>query len=606
MILIIFASQKRKKIVYNLFEVYMGYLLLSNRIYSAESIFQNIWLIILIATLLIIGFIVFTWLRQRKVDADIDININTARIYYLDLAHNRITFFNRNAIKKRKSGNLDYFFSQFHPSERERIRKWLNQLLDENATPSSFIEADVIIKKNRDPKASFFSLLEVLSINKKEKRIYLESYLLRFLSPRIKSGKRVTNLFITEKRATEIYSHLKDNKKGTTMIVRFYKMSPRQKRNLRFERLLVANLKNRIIPFLGGNRLLVNYGDLELGIFDFKSSGGKSVFLPLARSIANDLARFLDVNGYHELYSFSIGIVDNSAFNKLPLIVKQAREMAIIAEEKEEDIVYFDANSNSDEFQLDKTFTKDLMTLIKEKKITIYYRAIVDAKTKSPLGYFSSVQPYNSIFNNFTELKEYALKNKLDQELFQMIAKNIIPRFFNQRDGDKLTLFLPVIVSDYQSIIKILPQVNHSRDVPITLLFEEEDIALEVDKTTDVIANFSDYNNKGYHTALVINDAQLMLPSELYQMFDYFVVGGDFTANIDSDERARMILNGTLGKLVRYEKPVIVCDLENWTDIELVVRSGIRLISSEEIGSNDEMVLPIDKKKMLRLDSLSK
>ena len=50
--------------------------------------------------------------------------------------------------------------------------------------------------------------------------------------------------------------------------------------------------------------------------------------------------------------------------------------------------------------------------------------------------------------------------------------------------------------------------------------------------------------------------------------------------------------------LLRYNRPIIASDLESWQSVELIIESGITYISTDVISPSNDMLLPIEKKKL--------
>ena len=67
----------------------------------------------------------------------------------------------------------------------------------------------------------------------------------------------------------------------------------------------------------------------------------------------------------------------------------------------------------------------------------------------------------------------------------------------------------------------------------------------------------------------------------------------------------RLSIHTLVEQLLKYKKPIIASDVEGWQSLELVVNSGIEYISSETISPSSPFILPLDKRKVERLKSLS-
>ena len=73
---------------------------------------------------------------------------------------------------------------------------------------------------------------------------------------------------------------------------------------------------------------------------------------------------------------------------------------------------------------------------------------------------------------------------------------------------------------------------------------------------------------------------------------------------IKVNNRSRLSIHTLIEQLLKYKKPIIATDLESWQSIELIIKSGVSIISTEVVSPSNDMLLPIDKKKMDRLVDL--
>ena len=67
---------------------------------------------------------------------------------------------------------------------------------------------------------------------------------------------------------------------------------------------------------------------------------------------------------------------------------------------------------------------------------------------------------------------------------------------------------------------------------------------------------------------------------------------------------SRLSLRSLIESLLKYKQPIIATGLEGWQSVELMIKSGVTLVSSEAISPSSEMILPVDKKKIKKLADL--
>ncbi|HOF65441.1 MAG: hypothetical protein GX343_00260 [Erysipelotrichaceae bacterium] len=558
-------------------------------------------LIVLLSVLLL--FYLITKKQDRKITTTMQESINTVRVFVVDFGNDRATYFNKRDFGKRQSGTLDIFFRQFELNAATEIEQWLENLLADKKNTPTWFEADVNIERK---KATFFSLLQVIHINREKEIIYLESHLLQYLTPKNQINKKMSQK-ARHPYSLEEFDHLfhraKRKNRGLLMLIRFYKIHRQKESEPDIEKLLLTQLKDRVTLFLTASRVLIEISNMEVAVFDLRSSDFQ-IARQIARSLREYLNRYIDINGISG-YGFTIGVVSASDFGECVDLIDTTREMAIAAEKNPEQIAYYDRLRPM--INLDNTFfRKELDLVIKDKRLYVSFRPIVDARSGDVYGYFSYIEPSQSIFNNFNEIKEFALKTERERELFSVMSRNILTKFFNQRTSDKHYLFLNVLISDFQAISNSLSRMNHADNIPLVLLFDEEDVSMSALSSDVTIEKLTKIKNYGFDLGLTISNTELTMPAALYGTFDYFVVDEKNVKNIKKDQRKLNFLLSTLGKLLKYNKEIIVTDLPGWSEIEYMVRSGINLVSAEEIAKKNSMVVPLEIKKITKVNSFTK
>lgn len=573
-------------------------------IYLGTNNEQNLAIIIavlLMAVVVLILLYSYANKSDRRYHERVERNINTVRIFVIDEPKNQVITFDRSRIRNKKIYSLDHFYRQFNPDEYERLKQWIADQFNPEVKAAPFLEVDVLI---RNEKTTYFSLLQVQKADPVKRRIFLESYLLRYMAPRNKVvGIQSPTQQLSDEAVKELFENSKTNQKGTTTLVRFYRINKRLEGSDEIGKLLLTQFKDRVYPYLNNHRFLKDLSDSEIVIFDTRTMT-KVQTLQIAHSINADLLRYIDVNGYKDMYAFSIGIVENRDFlGSYRDVIKTAREMSILAEKEKSHVIYFDRYVAKDQVDSD-LFVKEVEAVIKNKSFSFEYRPIVDVSSGRTYGYISFVRPFNSLFSTLDELKEYASKTGHDKDIFAIVARNVLSRFYNEKDGNHLQLIFSMHYSDIDHALDTLPRINHIKEMKLVLLFDEDDLLNFNNVNVGIADRLEQLKQKNINIGLIIKDKELPLGNEIYKIFNCFVFDNKMTKNIRSDQRSRVYLSYTLGKLIKYNQPIIVSDIEGWNGIELMIKSGITLISSNEISPMSEMILPIEKKKLARLKTI--
>ena len=70
--------------------------------------------------------------------------------------------------------------------------------------------------------------------------------------------------------------------------------------------------------------------------------------------------------------------------------------------------------------------------------------------------------------------------------------------------------------------------------------------------------------------------------------------------NGKSENREFIVTRAMLDKLVKFKAPIVSVSCTSWNEVELLVKSGVYLFSSEVIAETSPMLVPIDKKVIKR------
>ena len=114
--------------------------------------------------------------REEKHNKEIKELSNSLRIFVIDVANDKVRYFNSAHLRERKTSSITSFYNQFSAKEREELITWIGNLLEDDDETPRFIEVSVFIKSS---KQNATSILEVQKIDYEKQLVYLESHLLQ-------------------------------------------------------------------------------------------------------------------------------------------------------------------------------------------------------------------------------------------------------------------------------------------------------------------------------------------------------------------------------------------------------------------------------------------
>ena len=568
------------------------------------SFFIIITLVLILLTIVLVTFIV-TNRSYLKYEEKIKQESISTRIFAIDVKNDKVVFFNRSDMKHKRQMNLTGFYFHFHQNDTEKVQQWIYSIMTDPKNCDQYLEADVVVNRG---KATYFSLLKLIKYDPKVGIIHLESHILRYITPTNYSSKKKDALSGVVKRST-MQGVIKKTKslRGFTFAIRFFYIRQKALSNEKIERYMMMTLKNEVYPFASNKRMprqIIDDSGNEILLFDIHIQS-RDEAMQLAASISHSLRKCIGVNGYTDSVNFAIGVVENAQFYQdFDSIVQKAQEACITAQQNSQD-VYIYQKSHGTMYQELNKFNDEVDRLLDNKNLRYLYRPIIDtSKVGTPFGYFEYVRAYSSPFSSFAEMSKYAARVGRNRELFANIAKTIIPKFAAEKPSQNCRLFLSVSLMDIDHMSEILPQIPATKDIKLVLVFDEQEVNENSSSLELLNSSLKKLHSLKYELALLLQDKNLLLDPSVYTNFDYFVAGAAMMGEIKKNNRVRLSIHTLIESLMKYDQPIIATDLEGMQAVELIIKSGVSIVSSEAISPSNDMLLPVEKKKLVKLHDM--
>ena len=249
-------------------------------------------------------------------------------------------------------------------------------------------------------------------------------------------------------------------------------------------------------------------------------------------------------------------------------------------------------------------YRDEVEKILKPYALRYLFRPIIDTRRHHILGYFSYIKGYDTPFANYNEMAKYAAIFNKNEELLTLTTKYVIPKFSSESENKNLKLFIKVSFVDIDNLVPTLTQIPECKKVKVVIVFEEQEInenASNLELLNNSLLNIKDH---GFSIAMLMKDKNLLLDTSVYENFDYFIVGSRMIGEIKVSNRSRLSIHSLIEQLLKYNKPIIATDLESWQAIELIIKSGISVISTEVVSPSNDMLLPIERKRMDKLKEM--
>ena len=560
----------------------------------------------LVLIIIIVVFFAITTRKEQDYLTQLSYESTTTNIYVIDVKKNKITSFNKSDMKSKATSDLLSFYSHFHPNDVEKVKSWIFSIYVDYRSAEQYLEADVLLNNGKKP---CFSLLKLIKYNPEEGLVHLESRILKYITPNNATvSKKVNKTPIGIVKRSQISQMINKNKslRGYTYGIRFFYAKQKVLSSNKIERHMIMTLKNVVYPFASNTKLprqILDEGGNELFLFDMKIANRETA-MQLASSIAHTLRKQMEVNGFLGYMSFAIGIVENGQYYQdFDMIIECCREACISGQTNNNEIVMHQRNiSTQNDMQ---KYIEQIEHILRDDVLRYLFRPIIDVKTGSITGYFEYVKAYDSPFSNFQEMSKYASRINKNIDLFATIAKHAIPKFVSECHDKNISLFLSISMVDINEVVDIVHNVSSSSKADLIFILDEQEVNENASNVEILSKTLNDLRIQGFKIALLLNDKNLLLDDSVYHIFDFFVVGSAMLGAIRKNNHIRLSTYTLIESLLKYNKPIIATDLESWQAVELIIKSGIRYISSEVISASNDMLLPLEKKKTEKLISMA-
>ncbi len=560
-------------------------------------------LLVLLAVVIFVVIVVSMILSNHEnvnVKKKFELAENTTRIICIDAKNNKVRYFNKSDIEHQVVCSVEEFLNNFPMEEKVRFEKWIDELLSTKKNVSDYLEVDVIFERE---KKSYYSFLQLQKLDKRKKIIHLESYVMKYLDVKNKTDKKkLSNITVTNIEQMLTIEKMKNKNKGSFLFVAFRNTKIQDEDDDKVSSLFFVCAKNIIAPYLTSNCTIADYSQSSFTIY-YPGISSRKNLLRLMHSISKTISKYLKINSYNEDYNYSItGTLINEDNCTYKQLVRNTKSISVTAMDHNDHIMIYDDNSVSS-VEITSSYENEFNTLISKRDFKILYQPVINIKTGAILAYNSTIKCNNTIFSNIQELKEYAYKVGKIKDLFTMFNKKILSRYLNENISN-VKLIYNVSVLEREHVAKSFSHIAGIDSEDIILTFSELEISEWLSEEEEIISSINNLKEHGYKVALKIDKKELLLTNELMKVFDYFILDSELIKDCRRSGRSILIIHTLIDTLKSYDKNIIAYGLDTNNSMYLICKMGIKYVSSNLISQADEMILPIEKKKLSKVMTL--
>jgi len=550
------------------------------------------------AVLIVAAFTVYqiVWHRNRNRRQQETLSkIYTYRVYTIYMDTNQVVYFDKTNPRKVRSCDMDTFLKQYAAEDYYRVSNWLKQLINPKKEATWHLEAQAVLQQS---KKTSLSVLEVHKVNQETKIIHLNSYLLRYLTPR-KGGRSQVSNVITLQDANHRLEKASTNR-GATYLIRFFYKKYQGNTGMYISSVFLKKLKDKITAFLSIGLYLVEQEASEIVLLETKNLTTNE-HMQIAHSLAHTIVKYLEVSGLKDDISYTIGVVENKYFpHNFEELLHHARLMADLAERRDTIVAIYDRNQSFTEMS-SKAVELEITDIIKARKYEIRFRPIVDVSDYQIEGYFSTIKIMSTLTESRFELARMFQDSKESHELLSNITRQVLMTFVDKRAADTQMLFFPVSVYERMFITKSLGMMKKMKDAHIVLVFDEVEIN-EWEANLAVISQMLvGFKEKGFTVAIAFSDMHLLLDNDIYKLFDYYILDHRMTGDILTNDRQRINVHALIEILGKFNRPIIATDMNDLESVELMVNFEVSMLSADCLSPYAQEVAPMETKTLNRI-----
>jgi hypothetical protein len=569
---------------------------------------------ILLAAILASAFVIIlvTFLvnnnRDHQYFETIKEETSTIRVYRIDAPRNKVRYFNLSDLKVVKTVSMEEFYASFPLKEQGRVKEWISEILDGKIAPQ-YLQTDVIFHQEKREVPSF---LKISKADPSKGLVHLESYLLRY-----EGNEKPTSSVSHFSTEGDFAQAMKANGVQTGITFCFSLLPIKVGNQALSDSELKAKItpeaamrfRNAVAPYVTGNQKLIQASDNELVVANFDMLETSQAINFALRVVNGANKAFTNGRRRHEIpYEVRSGIVQNKdLLGDSDAILQEARRAASSAYDTTS-VISFYKKGNEDFDQNDiLNYRSEVERIIYEKRLVYTYRPVFNCDKAKVNGFLARATPLNTSFASIEELKNYAVRAKDDKNLFAAIAKNLIPRFVNERDNKTQKLYYPVRMQERSLLVPFFAHFRDAQEANLVFLFSEEDVAVNVDSAglSRYVETLNEIHEAGFEVAILLSGKTLLLDSKIYEKCDaFFVDFAETSEETNMDTKIRVELHALVEKLLHYNKPIIANSLMSWNAIELVVSSGIAYVSSDVFAPYDAMFRPLNDRNLDRMKAM--
>ncbi len=559
-------------------------------ILEEPTLFVAVGIFIFLSFIFIISFLIYFQQNQKKHRLAIQQRIHHYLVYRINLKLDIVYEFDPKHPGKEKLMQLSQYLKRFSAVESEKIYKWWEKLLT-SKLDTSWILTSKTIRKNNYRQLIF----EVVKVDETKQTIHFHQYGLKYLKPNPKKAI-LKSMVISSQQALDVIKKLPP-KNGA--LISIFMMFPRTGLDEQFKFFYLSQIKEKLIPYLSSNILLVDSAN-DILVLVTKAAETYE-YMQTAQGLFQVISQYVEVNALESLIKFNMSIIEHKHFpNDFRNLMRKSRELNQLMIKRKLSILPYETNQPIVQ-ALQTTESMFAEDLYHQLKFSLNFRPLIRQDDLSVFGQQIMIQPQTATTLSTLELLQ-------DANELMTYTKDFYRRYLYLIGQIVLPSLDQMILVPFSLVVKPFEFLNDIKNLPnaknLVLLLDEQEVK-ELAATEVSLKAWADpFHRFGIKFALSIDDLNTNLPDAIYHYFDFYLLNYKQIINIENTQKTAIQLKLIFQNFNKFNKPFILVDPLSEASLELLPLKHVKILGADWIMSYQSNPDEPSKRSINKLKSL--
>ncbi len=559
-------------------------------ILEEPTLFILVGFFIFLTLIFIFSYLIYFQQNQKKHRLAIQQRIHHYLVYRINLKLDIVYEFDPKHPGKEKLMQLSQYLKRFSAIESEKIFKWWEKLLT-SKLDTSWILTSKTIRKNNYRQLIF----EVVKVDETKQTIHFHQYGLKYLKSNPKKAI-LKSMVVSSQQALDVIKKLPP-KNGA--LISIFMMFPRTGLDEQFKFFYLSQIKEKLIPYLSSNILLVDSAN-DILVLVTKAAETYE-YMQTAQGLFQVISQYVEVNALESLIKFNMAIIEHKHFpNDFRNLMRKSRELNQLMIKRKLSILPYETNQPIVQ-ALQTTESMFAEDLYHQLKFSLNFRPLIRQDDLSVFGQQIMIQPQTSTTLSTLELLQDAIE-------LMTYTKDFYRRYLYLIGQIVLPSLDQIILVPFSLVVKPFEFLNDIKNLPnaknLVLLLDEQEVKEFAATEVSLKAWADPFHRFGIKFALSIDDLNTNLPDAIYQYFDFYFLNYKQIINVENTQKTAIQLKLIFQNFNKFNKPFILVDPLSEASLELLPLKHVKILGADWIMGYQTNPDEPSKRSLNKLKSL--